>query len=82
MSGILIVEDEGIVALNLEEMLTRLGYDVIGLAQSGNEALNLIESARPDAVLMDINLGRGSDGIDTAARITGDARPAVIYLTA
>jgi len=82
VSRVLIVEDEGIVALNLEQTLIRLGYQVVGLAQSGSEALRLIDSCRPDVVLMDINLGSGSDGIETAARITGEARPAVIYLTA
>ncbi len=81
-SRILIVEDEGIVALNLEQTLTRLGYEVVGLARSGGEALRLVEICQPDVVLMDINLGSGSDGIETAARIAGDARPAIIYLTA
>ena len=81
-SRIFIVEDEGIVALNLEQTLTRLGYEVVGMAQNSSEALRLIAATRPDAVLMDINLGSGSDGIETAVHITGEARPAVIYLTA
>ena len=79
---ILIVEDEGIVALNMERTLTRLGYDVIAVAGSSAEAVSLAAAHTPDLVLMDINLGPGADGIDTAALLGGRRSAPVIYLTA
>ena len=82
MDRILIVEDECIVALNMQHKLQQLGYEVVGTAGTSAEAGSLAETARPDLVLMDINLGPGADGIETAARISRQSRPAVIYLTA
>jgi len=82
MDRILIVEDESIIALNLRQTLLRLGYDVVGMAGTGVEAVNLAERGQPELVLMDINLGPGEDGIATAARIMQQRRSAVIYLTA
>ncbi|MEO8134546.1 MAG: response regulator [Betaproteobacteria bacterium] len=82
MDRILIVEDESIVALNMEQTLIRLGYVVVGMAGTSAEAMSLAEAGRPDLVLMDINLGAGGDGIDTAARLGRQRRTPVIYLTA
>ncbi|MGJ7498429.1 response regulator [Variovorax sp. RT4R15] len=82
MNRILIVEDEGIIALSISNTLTRLGYDVVGIAGSWKEAIRLAQLEGPDLVLMDINLGDGPDGIETAALISNDGLTAVIYLTA
>jgi PAS domain S-box-containing protein len=82
MSRILIVEDEGIIALSIKQTLTRLGYSVVGIAGTSEEAIRLAELERPSLVLMDINLGANGDGIDTAALIAGEAQTAIIYLTA
>ena len=82
LKRILIVEDEGIVALNMQHSLKRLEYDVVGIAGTSTEALALAQTERPDLVLMDINLGAGGDGIDTAARLLAHRRTPVIFLTA
>jgi two-component system sensor kinase FixL len=78
---ILVVEDNAAIALDLSWQLETLGYDVVGTASSGEEALEQIIQSRPDAVLMDIRLSGGMDGIETAARIPETINPAVIYLT-
>jgi len=79
---VLIVEDEGLVAITLEETLRRIGYLVIGIAMSGEEALALIGERQPDLVLMDIHLQGEMDGIETAKKIKGQSGTPVIFLTA
>jgi DNA-binding NarL/FixJ family response regulator len=82
VAGILIVEDEMIVARELEWRLVGFGYKVLGIAISAVEALELTEKTRPDLVLMDIVLKGDSDGIDAAAQIRHRWTIPVIYLTA
>ncbi|WP_439518293.1 response regulator [Hydrogenophaga sp.] len=79
---ILIVEDETIVAFNLQQRLTQLGYDVPAVAVSGQESLDLIGQTRPDLVLMDIHIEGDMDGIEVAARLKEQNPVPVIYLTA
>lgn len=79
---ILIVEDERIVALNLQQRLTKLGYEVTGRAASGLEALAKARQQRPDLVLMDIHIEGDMDGIETARRLKEELNLRVIYLTA
>ena len=79
---ILIVEDETLVQLDLSLQLTQLGYDVVGAARSGEEALALISRTRPDLVLMDVTISGEIDGVETAQQIPPDLHVAVIYLTA
>lgn len=55
-TGILIVEDEAIVALDLKGILTGIGYNVVGIATSGEEAIEFAKEASPDLILMDIIL--------------------------
>lgn len=55
---ILIVEDEALIALELEQTILDLGYEVMGPAASNDEALQLVAARRPDAALLDMNLGR------------------------
>ncbi|MBV8471456.1 MAG: EAL domain-containing protein [Burkholderiaceae bacterium] len=79
---LLIVEDESIVALDLRDNLETLGFSVVGVAASQASALRLVQRERPDLVLMDINLGRGGDGIQTAAVMRELVDVPVVYLTA
>ncbi|MEZ5662429.1 MAG: response regulator [Burkholderiaceae bacterium] len=82
LKKILIVEDEGIVAFNLQQRLKQMGYDVIGLAESGSEGLALVEQHRPDLVLMDIHIKGELDGIGLADIMHRAHALPIIYLTA
>lgn len=79
---ILIVEDETIVALDLKNTLTILGYDVVGMATSGLQAVEKAKKERPDLVLMDIILKGEMDGIQTARAIRSHLNIPIIFLTA
>ena len=79
---ILVVEDEAIVALDIQARLLRLGFELAGHATTGAEALRLAETCRPDLVLMDVLLGGPLDGIDTARELVLRRRLPVVYLTA
>jgi CheY-like chemotaxis protein len=80
---ILLVEDEGLIALHLMEVLTNAGYTVTALITSGEELLALLEhSAKPDAIIMDIGLAGEIDGIETARRLRDRHNIRVIFLTA
>jgi len=79
---LLIVEDESIIAKDLEQHLRAWGYQVVGLAASGEEAFDLALNLHPDLVLMDIRLNGEIDGIETTARIYEHLDVPVIYLTA
>jgi PAS domain S-box-containing protein len=79
---IMVVEDEQIIALDLQETLTRLGFTVTGLAASGEDALARLAADRPDLVLMDIKLQGKIDGIETTELIRRTFDLPVIYLTA
>lgn len=79
---ILIVEDESIVAKDIQQRLRSLGYDVLSIASTGESAIGQIEKNRPDIVLMDIKLKSGMDGIETAEHIHNRLDIPVVYLTA
>ena len=66
----LIAEDEALIRLDLAEMLREEGYQVVGEAGDGQEAVELAETLRPDLVIMDVKMPR-RDGIDAAAEIAG-----------
>lgn len=78
---IAIVEDESIIALGLERRLAKLGFHVVGIADSGEDAVALAEKSAPDLILMDIRLGPGMDGIEAAAIIRDRFAIPVVYLT-
>ncbi|MFW5861217.1 MAG: response regulator [Spirochaetota bacterium] len=80
--GILIVEDEAIVALDIRKSLESLGYHITGMASTGEEALTLARETRPDLVIMDIVLPGKMDGIETAKQIHAETDSPIIYLTA
>ena len=82
---VLVVEGEPIIALHLEHKLEELGYEVVGIAVSGEAAVAIALDRRPDLVLMDIHLQGAMDGIEAARRIheaDEAAGIAVLFLTA
>ena len=81
MKTVLVVEDEPLIARELERTLIRLGYRVPEIAGSGGEALRAITIARPALVLMDVNLKGELDGIATASAIRRRWDVPIIYLT-
>lgn len=81
-TNVLVVEDESIVAKDIQQSLIKLGYNVIGTASTGEKAIALAEEFMPDIVLMDIMLKGGMNGIDTAAQIREKMAIPVIFLTA
>jgi len=80
--SILIVEDEGIVAMNLCAGLEHDGYNVVGIADNAAEAVDLFKENEVDIVLMDINIIGDKDGITTAAELMTIKQVPVIFLTA
>jgi response regulator NasT len=78
---VLIAEDEALIRLDLAEMLRDEGYQVVGEAGDGQEAVDLAESLRPDLVIMDVKMPR-RDGIDAAAEIADKRIAPVVLLTA
>ncbi len=81
-SRILIVDDEVIIARELESRLLKLGYNVVAIASSGLEAIELAESTAPELILMDIVLKGELDGIEAATEIKRRMEVPVIYVTA
>jgi len=79
---ILVVEDEGLIAADIQKRLQRLGYAVPAIARSGEEALQFVRSGPFDLVLMDIRLKGEMDGISTAEALKNTCEAPVVYLTA
>jgi len=79
---ILIVEDEAIIAADLQRRLSRLGCEVVGTAASGEDAVRLATALKPELVLMDINLRGEMDGTQTAQQVRTQLQLPVVYLTA
>ncbi len=78
---VLIAEDEALIRLDLSEMLREEGYDVVGEAGDGHEAVELAESLKPDLVIMDVKMPR-RDGIDAATEIAAKRIAPIVILTA
>jgi len=79
---ILIVEDEFLIALELESLLQEAGHDVVGIAASSEEAIALGEKVRPDLAFVDIHLADGLTGIDVARRLSDQHHVTVLFMTA
>jgi PAS domain S-box-containing protein len=79
---VLIVEDEGVVALSLQAALTKMGYTVVGIAVTGHDAISLATAEKPDVILMDIHIKGDIDGIQTTEKINKIMDIPVIFLTA
>jgi response regulator NasT len=78
---VVIAEDEALIRLDLKEMLEEAGYQVVGEAADGQQAIDLTESLRPDLVILDVKMP-GLDGISAAEQIVATATAPVIMLTA
>jgi DNA-binding NarL/FixJ family response regulator len=81
LKTILIVEDERILAVSLKLDLQDSGYEVVGIASNGDDAIELIKSKTPSLVLMDISINGDKNGIDTAHEINLFSNIPVIFLT-
>lgn len=79
--NILIVEDEALIAKDIEYSLQQLGYIISGIAYDGVQALDLIQRTQPDLVLLDIELKEGLSGIDIAHILNEKHNIPFIYLT-
>lgn len=80
--NILIVEDESIVSKDIQQSLKKLGYNVVGAAATGENAVELAKEKKPDLVLMDIMLKGKMNGIEAAEIIRKECKIPIIYLTA
>jgi CheY-like chemotaxis protein len=81
--SVLIVEDEGLIALHLQELLQHSGYHVPDPLPTGEDAIEYVKtSPPPDVILMDVTLDGRLDGIETARRIRECADIPIIFLTA
>ncbi|WP_113554027.1 response regulator [Rhizobiales bacterium] len=81
-TDVLIIEDEPLIALDIEDMVTSLGHRVTGIARTHGEALDLYRKTSPKMVLADIQLADGSSGIDAVNEILMQAAVPVIFITA
>lgn len=79
---ILVVEDEALIALELECLLDDLGHVTVGVAGNATEAIAMGRSTAPDVALVDIHLVDGPTGIDVARALSADRRTTVVFMTA
>ncbi|WP_211103794.1 response regulator [Skermanella pratensis] len=79
---VLIVEDEAITAMHIEDMVLQLGHGVVDSVDTEQAAVKAARRLRPDLVLMDIRLARGSDGIQAALEIRRDPGIRSIFMSA
>ncbi|MDB4994951.1 MAG: pdtaR 5, partial [Myxococcaceae bacterium] len=78
---ILVVEDERIIANDIQQTLIALGYEVPLTVATGKRAIESVTAARPDLVLMDISLGGTMDGVDAAREIRRRFSVPIVYHT-
>jgi DNA-binding NarL/FixJ family response regulator len=79
---ILVVEDDFLVAMQMESALTEAGFEVAGIAATGEDAIELALSERPRLVVMDVRLAGDRDGIDTALQLFSEQGIRCIFATA
>lgn len=79
---ILVIEDDPIVALGIEHLLTEAGYEIVGSCARGEEALAVAELEQPDLILADVKLAGAMDGIESVAAILKLIALPVIFVTA
>ena len=80
--GILVVEDENIMAKDIQQSLKKLGYEVLGVCATGDDAIAKAEQTKPNLVLMDIMLKGDMSGIEAAEYIRTKLNIPIIFLTA
>lgn len=82
VTSILIVEDETIVAKDIQNRLKKFGYNISGITSTGEEAIRKVIETKPDLILMDIRLKGNIDGVEAAQEIHNNFQIPIIYLTA
>ena len=86
MSGrtleVLIVEDEMLLAIELEHLVREVGCHSLGCAMSSDEAVDLAEKLHPDLALVDVHLSDGPTGVDVARKISRDCGGVALFMTA
>ena len=80
--NVLVVEDESIVAKDIQLSLKRLGYNVLGIANNGEDAVALSRDLNPDIIIMDIMLKGKINGIEASEHIRKEQNIPIIFLTA
>ncbi|HSM94670.1 MAG TPA: response regulator [Rhizomicrobium sp.] len=81
-SRVLIIEDETIIALDIENLVAEMGHKVTGIATTRDDAIRMAREQKPDIILTDIQLADGSSGVDAAVAILKDFDIPVIFITA
>jgi CheY-like chemotaxis protein len=81
-TDVLVIEDEPIIAMDIEALLESLGHRVTGVARTAGEAVHLARAKRPGLILADIQLADGSSGIDAVNQILQSIEVPVIFITA
>ncbi|MDO5896884.1 response regulator [Agrobacterium sp. Azo12] len=81
-TDIMIIEDEPLIAMDIEQMVTDLGHNVTGIARTHKEAIELFKTTRPKMVLADIQLADGSSGLEAMNEILQSTSLPVIFITA
>jgi CheY-like chemotaxis protein len=81
-TSVLIIEDEPIIALDIEAMVLELGHDVTGIARTRKDAIAMVKARKPGLVLADIQLADGSSGLDAVNDILENIEVPVIFITA
>ena len=81
-TSVLIIEDEPMIAMDLEALVEGLGHEVTGIARTHTEAVKAVEERRPGLVLADIQLADGSSGLDAVNEILASITVPVIFITA
>ena len=81
-TDILIIEDEPLIAMDIEQLVESLGHNVVGIARTHKEAVNLYGKTHPKMILADIQLADGSSGIDAVNDILSTEALPVIFITA
>lgn len=79
---VLIIEDETLIAMDLHDIVTRLGHEVVGAADTARKAVVAAARQKPDLILADIQLADGSSGIDAVSEILAGTSVPVIFITA
>jgi CheY-like chemotaxis protein len=81
-TDVLIIEDEPLIAMDIEGLVERLGHNVLGVARTHKEAVKLAGNKRPGLILADIQLADGSSGLDAVNELLKSFETPVIFITA
>ena len=81
-TSVLIIEDEPLIAYDLENVVTGLGHSVVQIARTRSEAIAAVQKRRPGLILADVQLADGSSGLDAVHDILGGLKVPVVFITA